>query len=337
MAWTQGSIGAAKLARFEKDTPLFSSFNAMEFVEANTAHPVIELRDIAFWSTEALPQDAKSDRSAKGYEASRAFDRYTHKVTKPDAAASDWYLHTHLNLIGPTPRGGSYPGFEFVWIRFENASTIASNLDPTNGLRIQLADDAAFTTNLRTITQIDSSDIGLDNRVVKFNLNGTNAGYGGSGFVRFHFDFATATQPEITEVMFGNRLSMVHQPELPWDDVGYFSEGEDHVTRAGQIARYGLNRGGRQFLFRWLIDLPEQSPTAPNTFQGDINTFVTQSHYFKVPILYVSTPSTSPQTFWGYIETPGYRSPIVGPIVRELEWTFREIAPYGAQDSGLIT
>lgn len=149
-----------------------------------------------------------TDRTDSDFPIRRAYDGYPHLVTKTDAtAANEWYL-----------------AFDFgSAIDFDCAFLIGTNMGTVNPvtLDLQVADDNAFSTNLKTIGTFTASNDRMQDYVLS----------DGSGAARWTAQYAWLKiarvanfTPEIGELILGRRRQMQSMPLNPFDPTSLHDE-----------------------------------------------------------------------------------------------------------------
>lgn len=175
---------------------------------------------INIWTKTGNSSDA--DESAAGFPPSRAWDGWSHKLTKGDSSATAWYYVVDFNTDLQT--------FDTVYIKGDNLDQMAAG----SIIALQIADNSLFTTNLITLVQwsVGGSygvQVGeISNRMVHAAMGGVGPKvFSDVRFARIFFNPNGSFIPEISEFWLGLRRPIEFMG-LPFDD-----EAERSV-RAGE-------------------------------------------------------------------------------------------------------
>ena len=246
-----------------------------------------------------------SDATDASYPAIRAADGKTHLHTRPASNQTTWYymLNTGTTTIS----------FDFIVIIGHFFGTDSTTVS------VEVADNNAFTTNLREIASWTPSD---DNRLVDLSLLHTGADaqrYSTVQFLRVKTTGASH-KPEIGELFLGRRRQLKHKPNLNWDSYGRFSESANFVSQSGVVTRYTHHKGRR--------DIVANFNPHETAFQTDFTDWFEQIDYGQKPFIWIDDPSTTPGDAHLMMMTESSMEfPFVGPNERTLLIEAREQGP----------
>lgn len=215
MAYAFADLPAAELAAFNRDISLAVPRNELQSTT------------LSRWSQGGEVTDA--DESAVGFPASRSFDEFPHKITKPATDEPIWFLVFRFPSPGVT---------------VDSTVVIPKNIETINSpFNIEIADDGAFATNLITIVStgaVTAPAAGkLDSRFGFFDLNHAGSGsanpqrYTSVEFLRIKFGPFPASVPEIHQVIVGQRSQLLEAPLVPHTSSGNRTAATTFESRAG--------------------------------------------------------------------------------------------------------
>lgn len=267
------------------------------------------------WNRAGDFTDGAGDESATGFPATRAHDQLTSKLTKPDAARDPWFW------MFDAPSG----------LIFDTFVLIGHNLGGLNvTVRLQIADDETFTTNLETIATFSgltgSTSGRNDDRLVSFNLDHTSTApqtYSDVLFFRIEFDFSLALIPEIREVFLGERQQLKRGILAPHDPQHAMSETRLVRSRSGSAVVFEFNRGQGEF------DPEVIAASLDPTEATRIRDIFTRNRQGALPLIYTPRPGTVPlDSYFGFLDPPELLFPIDGAGNRRALLNIREQGPF---------
>lgn len=197
MPYSRAELSAEVRARLAADLPIVAARNAATLARR------VEWRVGGSWG-------AGVDLSARGAPARCACDDAHHAPTRPST-----------NGLGLT----HYLLFDLPDVDFDTALVLGHNgsaLSGVTSLRLEVADDQTYTTNLETVVQWSSQ---LDRRLVSVTLGAGLPGvlvgctYSGVRYLRLRVAYSgTAPHPEVAEVMLLRRQALPYRPNTPHDE-----------------------------------------------------------------------------------------------------------------------
>lgn len=302
MAFTGSAVPAAQLSAQADDAP---------FVIADN-----HVRDVLpFWSSDGT--GTGSDVTDPSAPASRATDGQQH--------------------FGTTNTSGSATVHRFVWqfagsVAFDTLylKLIGSNVP--SSVVFQIADDAAFSTNL--VTLFTFTPPGGSARY----LGANNTRYTGTGWCRVVINFSPgAAAPQIAEVVLGQRRQLSRRPDQGsgYDDQPHGSTIDAWETRGGVRQNYLHARGFSNY--RGMF-----TPTGADAYGLDdltmLRAVVTDSDYLKEPIVWVDRPNSALDfACFGDLEfsglDAGLEAPFQGYAKRQVPFRFHERPSFARRDN----
>ncbi|MBH05178.1 MAG: hypothetical protein CMJ20_02535 [Phycisphaeraceae bacterium] len=279
------------------------------------------------WDTNAT---ATSDIAEADYPTSRLYDGHSHLKTRPNISSgsvSAVYLHIVTEI----------PTLDTIYIGGHNLNTAGAN--PT--MTIEIADNAAYTSNLITLISFAGFSASKDARLCFFNLGPAGGGstikqYGEVTHARIKITHGTGnftTKPEIGEIVLGTREQLSQRPDVPFDDQAFSSDAVDFRSKSGILTRYIRNTGQRSFAHR-------HSPTGSDAY--GLDDLTTIRNWYKntrrgvEPFIYVPDPTNTitgingatSAAFVCHFDDPRQGLPLTGPSLREANINFSESAPF---------
>lgn len=218
---------------------------------------------------------------------------------------------------------------EFDWIGILN-----HNLDSElcTDISVQVADDGAFVTNLRTLSSRDpSGTLSANRRFADLTLIDTGIDaqrFSGVEFLRLQFTHTGAQDPEIGQVLFGRRRQLRHEPNRPWDPTDIHSNLDRFESRGGAITDVP------RFVGRRRINANLNPDASPHV--QDLITWFSDTNGGAVPFGWVDQPDALPDDFYMFkMEQASLEYPFVTPFVREFVLRGIEQGPsFFSQDPG---
>jgi hypothetical protein len=283
MAYSSAALSANVLAAMAADKPLILGTNVLRDMAA---------ADLQWRTTGSF--SSGSSGTDTSYPTRRLYDGYVSLATRPSSAQNTWYLLMQWSSA----------------VAFDSICIIGHNFGAMT-VTLQVADDAAFTSNLVTLATWTLAGATLK-RQTSFAL--THAGgsalkYSAVSYARLKFD-GTSLRPEIAEILLGERRQLLHNPAEPWAPDDYHSEVSDVRTLGGQMTRYMWYRGQRR--------ISAELSTYDTASATDLVTlYTTDLAYGTKPFLWVDQPTTAPQkAFLMMLDDPDQSIPYDGPCER---------------------
>jgi hypothetical protein len=281
------------------------------------------------WSTTAT---AVSDITETGYPTSRLWDTHNHLVSRPSTTG-----YSIIYLLITT----EIPVFDTIFIGGHNLHSAAGAAT----LTIQIADNAAFSSNLRTLVSYAGFGTSKNARLCFFNIGPTGGGgaveqYSDVVYLRIKIDKGSSftIKPEIGEIVFAKREQLSQRPDVPFDDEAFSSSVVDFHSKSGVLTRYVLNTGQRFFKH-------QHSPTGADAYGMDditsIRDWYKNTKRGVEPFIYVPDPTdtiagitgATSNAFVCQFETPSVSIPLTGPTLRNTVLDFAETAPFVDSES----
>jgi len=236
----------------------------------------------------------------------RLIDGFSHVVSQPNTAAAPIFAL-----------------FDFIALIQHNLGNLTA-VSPT--LDFFVADDAAFSVNLRTGTTGPQYFTGDNDRIIELDLrhSGSPAApqrYSNVQFCAIEFSgIDGSAKPFVGEIIWGRRRQLEFKPNVPWGPDDKASEAEDFISKSGVITRYPKHVGRRQIA-------ATINPSA-DPFRSDIISFFENSNFGTDPFVWIEDPSTTPRGFnLMMMENPELMFPLVGPFERNWNLVAREQGP----------
>lgn len=300
---TAAALASAETDLVTNDKPVLIAANA---VENSTS---------AVWYTTATANiTSTTDLAATDYPSNRAYDRWIHSVTKPNAAAATYYLGFDLSATAASYDCAMIGGHNFAGLGIT--------------VTIEIADVNTFNTNLHTIATFTPSS--TSKRLVTYDLHHT-----GSDPMRYTVDTSTpdgryarlkivkATGtfvPEIGEFWLGRRRHLPAKFQSTLDDKRTVSKVSDFESRSGVSTRYTFHRGQTQRAGSAIIDGAANIST--------VDSWWSECDQGTKPFLFCEHPSTDPQSTQLMHQLGGLEFPLVRAGARELALEMREVYPF---------
>lgn len=204
MPITSSALSAAESALLSAGKPWVASETAIDPDAASTAK----------WTSTGSHADA--DEADADYPTSRAYDGHLHLDTRPDSAATTWYLTLQLTSTAAEVDTFILRG------DFNGAQ-------PT--ITLTLSTDAAFTSPTTLTTVINVAD---GRTVVALNSR-----YVGASYARLQITDGSAITPQVHEVFVGRRRQLPAYPDRPaemlrlrWDGASFRASSGVEITYA---------------------------------------------------------------------------------------------------------
>lgn len=302
---TVGSITAAQIASFNANYPLVLA-NHVLFAAENDAAFATRWSTTGSWTSGA-------DLTASDSPGYNAYDFQFNRFTAPSSAQSTWYF---LMNFGGTPA------------TIDAAVILGHNFGAIGGLTVTLevADDAAFTTNLRTLATWTPGT--STKRLVNVTLGGSNNSYSGVVYARVKITGSSAFIPQIGEIFLGARRQLNSAGLLPYDPDMESARTVDFDGRSGVRTRYVFNDGQQTLKFDLSI--------ADASSDAVVSSWWSDCAHGTRPFVYIERPNTAPGAAFLMWFPQGYKlqRPYLSDVVRRLSVELEEQgAPFYANES----
>lgn len=266
------------------------------------------------WSTTgsfANPLTADDPQSP----AYSVFDFQFNRFAKPSALATTWYFLLDF--------GASVQAFDAALILGHNFGTIGGLT-----ITLQVADDAAFATNLRTLATWTPG--ASNKRLVNLTLGGGNNAYSSVEYARLVITTAGAAfAPQIGEIVLSSRRQMNMGALLPYNQDAEESDVVDFTARSGVRTRYVRNKG--QKVLGGTIFTANAADAAP------VLGWWTDCALGSLPFAWIEHPNSAPSTaIWAFWDARSSSSgktsgggigldfPYVSDVARKLVYALTE-------------
>lgn len=238
MAWASAELSADQLSRLDDDLPILAGSNVALSPTVSTNPP--QWRESGSFSSGA-------NNTSPYYPALFAYDRHHHLWTRPRATSLEVSLLFYF-ASGVT--------FDTVAIIGHAASEMVG---PNQQVRVEVADDAAFSTRLQAVAVFGST---LDRRLVSVTLGGggldagitTGGVYSNVNYVRVRFTTSGATPfwSWLGEVMLLTRQALPYRPDaIDYDQTETEAGGQIVRTETGRVLQMAKYSDRRVVRVRW--------------------------------------------------------------------------------------
>lgn len=306
--WTSAALTAAQVANAAADLPLLVANNVMGELGAEGAPQWRSGGSWAAGTDETITDTVIAWRTARTYDG---------LADVPSAGTFDdpQYLICHLDMVA----------FDTLAILGHNFADI----DGTSTLvvRVEIADDEAFTTRLQAIAEW-SSDFGR--RLVETQLgagletgNTDGARYSDVTYLRIAIEGATGI-PEIGEVYLGTRYSPDHRQDVDTDEQRLASRYEETVADDGSRQRVPRWTGRLQTSLLWMPD--------DDTYVDLFRDFFAGTSWGHAPALYIPEPATDERVCYFVRVTGDVAVANVEGDTHTVEVALDELAPYVSKE-----
>ena len=288
MAWSSAGVPAADLALAAADKPILAGTPDPDDLTGGWDVGTLT-------GTVASATDEDANRPAR-----RVGDGLPGLQTTTNASGTQFSLVLQFAV-----------GIEFDFIGFLN-----HNLETLNctSLTTEVADDAAFTTNLQTISTLNPSLEASDRRIADLeltHLGGSALRYSNVEYIRIAIT-CNSGFPEIGQVVLGRRYQLKHEPNRPWDPDQNVSSLDRFESRAGVITDTPRFRGRRLIAANLNPDETDKKQDLIDWW-ADIN-------QGALPFVWIDKPNSLPSDFYFMkvpAQDPTFDFPFVLPFVRE--------------------
>lgn len=273
MPYASSAYGTAELAAYNRDCPLFVGHNL--------------LRDAVTLRWTSTGTNTGTDITVPVSPAYRAFDGRIVSPTRAFGSISTVYLNIR---IPPS----TIDTIALIFLRAFPSSTVT----------VQIADDAAFTTNVVDFAGPFAAVTGIPRLVRSFN--GTR--YTSVEFIRVRFvigagNYTNVTMPKLGECFLGRGYPLSRTWDYGSDEEADHVESADFEARSGEKTRTVFSRGKRVLTHQQvlstggLLGLDDAATT---------RTIAQLSLDHTRPVLHIPHPSTALNTaFLGHLPTGG--------------------------------
>ena len=336
MAYATGTVTTAEQNALAAGRPLLCATNHVRNIRSGTT--ALEWSASGSWADSA-PAGA-SNRTSATYPTARAWDGYLYADTRPSGAEGTegsglserrvYYLLADLDESTAATHT-----IDLVMVRPLNVASWPG----VATVQVQIADDAAFTSNLVTIASFTGTDL-ADRKLLDLNLT-TGAGanlHGRFTSVRYARLRISSTvtwgsvRPQIGEWVMGRRRQLGHNPRIPHDERPLSSVVGDFVAQSQATSRYVVARGASN---KQVGLMPQTSGTYAINEIEELRTWFAEADYGARPFLYLE-PEVSGQTrraSWMMLEEPDLAMPLNGPYHRSVTLAMREQPPFASSES----
>jgi hypothetical protein len=300
MAWSSTQITAQEISDRADDFPIFLGTHALYSGRSLLGQKWVAT-DSGVWTD--------SDIADADGPVTRTYDGFHHTVTYPNTTGTGFTFVINDNA-------GAME-FDSIAITGHNFGTLGSST-----VNVDIADDAAFTTNLETIATFSS--ISTDKRLIEldlFHTGSTALRYSSVQYVRIRVTLGSSGTPEIGQVVLSRRRQMGSAQLLPYDDDWETSAVGDFVARSGVTSRYVFHKGKALRNATFLTEDAAQA-TAVTDFWNDIE-FGTRS------FIYLECPNSDEQNgLVMLMSTPELQFPYSSDKVRRVRFDMVEQPPF---------
>lgn len=336
MAYATGTVSVAEQGALTAGRPLLLATNHIRNIRAGTVQ--LEWSASGDWSDSGSL--GASNRTSATYPTSRAWDGVLYADTRPTGAEgtegaglSTRYVYYLLAELDES--SNATHTIDTVMVRPLNVSSwpgIAT-------IEVQIADNAAFSSNLLTVSSFTGAAL-ADRKLLDTNLT-TGAGANLWGrftsvrYARLRISSTVswgAVRPQIGEWVMGRRRQLGHNPRIPHDERPLSSVVGDFTAQSQATSRYVFARGASN---KEVGLMPQTSGTYAINEIEELRTWFTEADYGARPFLYLE-PEVSGQTrqaHWMMLEQPELTMPLNGPFHRSVTLTMREQPPFASAES----
>jgi len=311
MAYTVADLPAQEQTDAAADRPMLMSKHALEEWRTQPAFR-------AQWRG-SLTLATGQDDTDGGAPAFNAYDRFLGRPTRPAGSATSWAFCVDF--------GGANAEFDHVLIGGHNLGAIGSTT-----VELQIADDAAFTTNLITVATFTPGSTNA--RLVSLSLGtGGNPApnvYSAVQFLRVLITRSPSAlfTPQIGELVLGRRRQLRRRPTVPYDPDQQVSETADFVSRSGVTTRYVFNRG-RAMITPVEVAFDTAQATPVTGWWSDINQGTRAFGW-------VERPGTAPTVAFWVLADPRSTFPYETDKIRRFAFSLVEQPPYAGLETAVV-
>ena len=285
MAVTVGTLASVEITAMAAGTPFFVGSNALR--DRNAA---------AVWSLSGTWADSApaglSNCDDAAYPTRYLHDDVLYNVTRPSSdAVGESTVYLLLDLDDAAGHA-----IDTAWLYLNNGTALGGDVDIT----LQVADNAAFSTNLRQLVTWAANGVG---KLIDVRLGGTYASPASYTTVRYARlmietarvgGFESGNLPEIGELVLGRRRCLARKPRLPWDP-----EAEESAIDWFEADTTGVVGGDVRWRRRghWTLALRPNSTTGAGIDEtANLRSLHDDTDGFTRPMLYVDEPTIAGET-----------------------------------------
>jgi hypothetical protein len=239
MAWSSAALASYETSDFAADKPVV-------FTNAIPIGPTTA--NVAKWVDGGTTSE--TDHTLSTQPARRAWDGYGNLRTATTGVDSHtWYFAMYV-----------YDGMSF-----DSAFILNHNLydagvgGPVEAITLEIADNAAFDSNLQEIGSFTPAAT----RLADYNLNVGAAAqrFSGVKYVRLKIvDNASDIYPEIGELILGSRCQLPSNPSLDWDPTSYQDQFKIFTSEGGVVSRTNSFKNQFRLNAKWpVVDSTRQT------------------------------------------------------------------------------
>jgi hypothetical protein len=336
MPYATGTVSSAEQSALAGGRPLLLATNHIRNLTAGTTQ--LEWSSSGDW-TDSAPAGA-SNRTDSSYPTSRAWDGFLHADTRPTGTAGTEgsglsTRYVYYLLADLVESSLSTHTVDSVMVRPLNVSAWPGICT----VQVQIADDAAFSTNLVTVASFTTTAL-ADRKLVDFNLT-TGAGanlYGRFTSLRYARIRISSTttwgtvRPQIGEWVMGRRRQLGHNPRIPHDDRPALSAVGDFTAKSQLRSRYVYASGQRNIEAGLM---PSTSGTYAIDEVAELRSWFAECGYGTRPFLYLEpvVSGQSQASYWMVLEEPSLAMPLNGPFHRSVTLAMQEQPPFATGES----
>lgn len=308
MAWVSASLTADEVAAAAANCPMLIGTNILDRSTVPS-----EWRVSGSWASGA-------DVTESGSPTRLAYDRIQKLPTRASVVGA-----TEISLMfklspGSTPAAS----FDMVAILGHNFDLI-SNL--TN-VRVEIADDTAFSTRLQVVTAWTSF---TKQRLIDVDINdGLTAlqRFSAVDYLRVRCTASSAftVLPKIGELICGRRRQLPFKANTPFLNQPLISESADFKSPSGNTVRHANFKGAANGAYSWTLG---RFPGGTLEAEVQWRAFWDDIDHGEKPFLYIENPGAAPATaLYVLADPPELKINTVGPLEEELAMGLIEIPPF---------
>ena len=213
-------------------------------------------------------------------------------------------------------------------ISFDTLLLLNHNFSATYNALVEIADDAAFSSNKIEIARHVTSGAADTGRWLITNLNsaGSSSTYSAGGTaqryssVRYARLVVVGRYAGVGEIFLGTRHQLQRNPDLTWNNKNEVSSVTDFSSNTGLTKRYVLYRGQAIRSVTMGMGASAEITVVDNWFNA-INEGTR-------PFLWIDTPSSGAEARLMLLDEAGLDFPLVGPYERQLSFSIAEQPPF---------
>lgn len=288
-----GALTASQIANAANDCPLVMASSGLVNAQNDPA--------FAVWWNQTASFNAGANQADPANPTYNLYDYQHNRFSQPLVAATTWRL---LFSFGGTPQA------------FDSVAVLGHNFGVIGGLTVtmKVADDAAFSTNLRTVATWSPGT--STKRLVKLALGGGTDAYSNVRYALLEITTAgTAFIPQVGEVLFSSRRQMVRGALLPYDPDALSRRTADFVSRNGVTTRYVFFKGQANLVGDIVVENAADAAI--------ISSWWSDSGFGIYPYLWVERPNSAPSLAYMMFFAGDTRFPFLANAARK--WSFAAV------------